>query len=476
MQIDDHITDDELLELETLLRIEGLSVIDDDTSKNYEFLKQSFDLQKYDGELIISGFKGVILEGGARSSKTWSVIYFILYICLFVEKECTINIIRETYNEFKTTLYLDLKKILNLFGLDNPFERAKDVQSFKIGKNQINFIGADQPKKVHGATSDYTYFNEMLPIPEIIFTNLIMRCSKFWIGDFNPSVTEHYVFNKVITRPDVGHLQTTFRDNPNVPLGQKIEILGFEPWLPGSYEVVNNVLMYNGEEMTKDNYPPPHPTNIDNGTADEFMWKVYGLGLRGAMKGVIFQNITYIPEFPDMGYIHSNDFGFTTDPNALVKYAEDDRNIYIELRAYEPIENPEDLSDFMDALGVERDLPLPCDSSDKYTGENKGTVEMVKGLKKLGWKAFKISKTKSVMYHLVTMKKKKIHIVKNHLYMQAKKEAENYRMKEINGIAINQPIDKFNHMWDAARYGHMAWNAPATVHKTDQETIKSINY
>lgn len=471
------LSDAELMELETLLKIESLEFMDEEWSKNYAFLKQSYDKQRYVGETIVDGFKGVILEGGARSAKTWSVCFFIIYICLFKETACTINIVRETYNEFKTTLYLDFKKILPMFGLDNPFENAKDVQSFKIGKNQINFIGADQSNKLHGATSDYLYFNEMLPIAENIFQNLIMRCSKFWIGDFNPSVTEHWIFNKVITRPDVGHLQTTFRDNPNVPLGQKIEIMGYEPWLPGSYKVVDNTIIYKGKPISPTNSPPPHPTNIDNGTADEFMWKVYGLGLRGAMKGVIFQNVTYIDTFPeDIAFIHPNDFGFTTDPNALVKYGEDDHNIYIELLSYEPIETPEALASYMEEIGIDKALPMPCDSSDKYTGENKGTVEMVRGLKKLGYKAFKISKIKSVLFWLLSMKKKKVHIVKNQLYKFAKIEAENYRMKEINGIAINQPIDKFNHMWDAARYGHMAYNSPKVTLETPQETLNSINY
>jgi len=129
-------------------------------------------------------------------------------------------------------------------------------------------------------------------------------------------------------------------------------------------------------------------------------------------------------------------------------------------------------------LGIDpaKDI-IPCDSSDKYTGENKGTVEMVKGLKQQGFiNAYKISKTKSVIYWLNSMKTKKIHIVKNHLYKEALKEQQNYRMKEIGGIAINQTIDKFNHMWDMARYGHIAHNSESAVLETDSETLKNINY
>jgi len=64
------------------------------------------------------------------------------------------------------------------------------------------------------------------------------------------------------------------------------------------------------------------------------------------------------------------------------------------------------------------------------------------------------------MFWLLSMKKKKIHIVKNEFYLQVKKEQENYHLKEINGIAINQPVDKWNHFWDSARYRHMAFNKP----------------
>ena len=62
------------------------------------------------------------------------------------------------------------------------------------------------------------------------------------------------------------------------------------------------------------------------------------------------------------------------------------------------------------------------------------------------------------MFWLLSMKKKKIHVVKNRLWKHVKKERENYKWKEINGIMINQPIDKYNHFFDGARYGHMAWN------------------
>lgn len=464
------LTDDEILELEQLLEEkevdelkEGLTVFNDKTSPNYKILYDSINGQKwgFDKEgkpKLLSGYTGAVLEGSSRSTKTWGSIFIIMYLAIIKHEKdgCTINVYRETYNEFKTTLYDDFKRILNLFGLDNPFERAKEISSFKILNTKINLLGDGK----FGGGCDYAFFNEVMFIREEVFKQVKMRCRYFWWMDFNPCFTDHWVFNSVIPREDVNYLKTTFRENKYISPNELNEILAYEPWLPGSYEVTEDDVLYNGESISEKNQPPPHPKNVKQGTASVFDWKVYGLGLRGAMKGVIINQLTWIEEFPNVAYTYANDFGFTADPNATVRYAEDEQNIWFELLIYEPVETPDALDEKLLDNGVEKHLPLACDSSDKYTGENKGTVEMVQGLNDLGWdEAFKISKTKSIMYWLLSMKKKKLHCVKNKHWKHVKKERENYKFKEVNGIQINQPIDKYNHVWDAVRYGHMSHNS-----------------
>lgn len=483
------LTETEIKELETLLKereIDAtrnrLNIIDKETNPNYKILYTSIKDQKYDADgNLINGYRGAALEGSSRSGKTWSGIDIIIWLCLYVEESCIINIYRETYNEFKTTLYDDFRRRLDDFALHNPFHNAKEVKSFKINNSTVRFLGDGK----HGGGCDYAFFNEVMFIQNALFDQVEMRCRKFWWADYNPSVTDHWFFDKVLSRPDVAFLRTTYLVNKYISAGEKMKIMSYEPWKPGSYIVKDNTIFcYNAttkkvESTSKTNQPPTHPENIINGTADEFMWKVYGLGLRGAMKGVIFPYVEWIDKFPeDKVYIYGNDFGFTADPNALVRYAENDYNIWIELLCYEPIETPDALSSLFEALGIDKKNDLiACDSSDKYTGENKGTVEMVKGLRTLGYeRAFKIKKTKSVMHWLNTMKPKKIHIVKNHHESDARKEQENYRMREIAGIAVNEPIDGWNHMWDAARYAHIAYHMKSGVYQTDKETLKNINY
>jgi PBSX family phage terminase large subunit len=382
----------------------------------------------------IAGFRGAILKGSSRSGKTFSSIHNIIRLCSKSETPLTINIVKETYNSFKTTLYDDFNRILPDFGLYSPFLDKKEVDSFKILGSKINLLGADKPSKFHGASCDYLYLNEMLDVSNDVFDQAEMRCRGFWWGDFNPKLTQHWVMDKVMNRPDVSSLITTWKDNPYVSKAERNKILSYEP--------------------TK--------YNIDAGTADDYMWKVYGLGIGAPPEGLIFKNVKYIDNWPiNVAHVYGLDFGFTTDPSALVRVGEDESNIYLELLMYQPTEKPSIINDYMTSIGIEKNIPITADSSDKYTGENKGTIEMVRDLRDVfGWQISKVSKTKSIMHWLGKMKEKRVNIIVNNLVHHAKGEQENYRLKMVNGIAINQPIDNFNHFWDGSRYGYISLNGP----------------
>ncbi len=170
-------------------------------------------------------YRGAILKGSSRSGKTFSSLHFIIKLCAEAKSPITINIVKETYNSFKTTLYDDFNRILPNFGLYSPFLDKKEVDSFKILGSKINLLGADKPSKFHGASCDYLYFNEMLDISNDVFDQSEMRCRVFWWGDFNPKLTQHWVMN----RPDVSNLVTTWKDNPYISNAEKNKILSYEP-------------------------------------------------------------------------------------------------------------------------------------------------------------------------------------------------------------------------------------------------------
>lgn len=381
-----------------------------------------FLFKNYKNEKI----KGLILQGSSRSGKTYSTIDFLIYYCS-TNSNKTINIVKETYNEFKTTLYNDFRIRLTDFNLENPFIRLKEISSFKIHDNTINFLGADQEKKFHGAGADVVWFNEILHIPRPVFDQSEMRCKEFFIGDFNPSITHHWLFNNVMLRDDIASIKTTFIDNPFISQGELNKILSYEP----------------------------NEKNIKQGTADSFMWEVYGKGNKAEIKGAIYKNYEESDYSLDSEYFYGIDFGYVNDPTTLVRYKKEGNNIYTELLIYEPIPEPSILIEKLKELNIEDYLPIICDSSDRYVNEN-GVKNFVKSLREAGYEAKKVSKRKSKIFWLGESKRYKICVIKNNLSKLALQELENYRMAEIKGVSINKAEDKNDHFCDAFLYCFMS--------------------
>lgn len=414
------------------------------TSPIFTFLKENYLKSKQ--KVLFA------LEGASGAAKTWGIIDFICEYCrINAYENKRISIGRREYSDCMDTIGFDFFKRLKEIGWfddknmikANP-ENGYHTSYYLLG-NQIDFMGWNSKGQV-SKRQDILVCNEILENDEEDFKNRNQRTNEIILFDWNPKVTMHWVYDKLLTRPDCIYRLCLMDDNPFLPEGQRQELLKYEPT----------------------------PENITNGTADEYMYNVYVLGKRGDPKGVIFKNIKWINQFPEnIHYDYGMDFGFTVDPTTIVKSSEDATNIWMECLCYEPIETPQEIHEYAKVKGINIKLPTTADSSDKYTGENKGTVEMVKGLAKLGWNIFKVEKTQSVMFWLLSMKKKKIHIVKNEFYQKIKIEAENYKMREINGIAINQPIDKYNHFWDGARYRHMSFNQPKSnlINKDSLEKI-----
>ena len=409
---------------------------------NFAFLIHNYDPNH-------KGKQGYCLQGSGGSGKTYDTLFFILTYCRNNQgKGKRIFICRETYAACKDTVLADFLDILKDYGMyDKSNHVESHPQKYIFEGNTISFGGRDNVA-AHGKRNNLIYFNELLlDDTDKAYQQLNGRCKEVFIVDYNPIYTEHWVYDKIKRRHDVKFFKSTFLTTKHLPEGERQEKLGYEPTHP------------------EDRHLPmaqrrPHPTNIEAGTADEYMWRVYGEGEAAAAEGVIFRHIKWIDSFPDIAYSYGMDFGFTVDPCVITKNAEDAKNIWIEYLSYHPMETPEEIDEYADAIGINKRLLTTADSSDKYTSETKGAIEMVKSLVTMGWNIQKVKKTKGVMFWINSMKKKKIHIVKNQFYKDARKEAENYRMKTINGQAINQPIDKWNHGFDSARYRHIAFNNP----------------
>lgn len=407
---------------------------------------------------------GCLLEGSARSMKTWSSVDFVVMLTSKIENKCELNIIKETYNSFKTTLYKDFNRRLPYYDIVSPFENRQEVQQFKLFNSQISLLGADSDTKLHGNGCDYAYFNELLDIPESVYKQIVMRCRKFWWADYNPKAVEHWVYNRLGKRKDVAFLKTTYRDNPFISIGEKREIEGYQPvsatnichyfvrkgmkeaeavYACKTYDGIKNPLKFGPISLAE---LVRCIINEEVGSADDYRWHVYGLGERSAPEGVVFQKVKWVQSFPDNieKIYYGNDFGFSVDPTAIIKMGVDGDNMYIERLVYEPTPSENEY------------LPLikniPKSSSIFADGAGDG-LKMIQAARKLGYKIFPVKKFPgSINYGISLLKKYKIHLID---HPDWRKEQASYIYRTVNGIRLDEPLDRDNHLWDAARYAAM---------------------
>lgn len=356
----------------------------------------------------LEGKRGVVLEGSSRSGKTFSGIDFLVYLCSRHITNEKIIITRETLNSFKTTLYDDFNRRLPMFGISSPFVSTQNVTQFKLFSNTIHLLGADDPNKYEGAGSYIFWMNEILDQPNSVFDQLEQRCRKFFFCDYNPKTSDHWVYDKICNRPDISFLHTTLFHNPHRTPQEEAKILSYEPT----------------------------PENIKNGTADDYRWKVYGLGIRCAQSGLVFKYVNWIDTFPaEVDYIsHGLDFGFTNDPTALTKIGVKGNDLFVQYLVYEPTENADICGERISHFVEKGKDVVWCDSA--HPG-------MITSLDDQGYLAYGVKKFPgSIIFRIDLVKRYKLHVVRCNA---AEKEFNNYAYRSINGIQLNDPIDGFDH-------------------------------
>jgi phage terminase large subunit len=328
-----------------------------------------------------------------------------------------------------------------MYGISSPFADRQEVKQFKLFGNKINLLGAENESVFSGNSCDYAYFNEMLDISKNVFDDTEQRCRKFWWGDYNPKYTDHWVYDKVALRKNVSFLKTTFLDNPYLSVNERNKILSYEPTHPDDRELPK-------EERR------PHPTNIDEGTADDYRWNVFGLGLRSAPEGLIFQHVKWIKQFPTKinRVYYGSDIGFTNSPSTIVKVGVDGKDLYLECLYNNPTPRPEDYIAAIEMCVGRKDYCV-ADSADgkkKASDTTQGALGYISECRRAGLKVYAANKFKGSIIHGISMMLGyRIHIVENPHF---RKEQGAYRWREINGIRLDEPLDMFNHLWDASRY------------------------
>jgi len=397
------------------------------TTKVHESLLGAYNLKKYNV---------YVLEGSSRSSKTYSIIQFwIKYAFLNKGRRRRVAICRLKGTWLSATVLNDFVNVLIAYGIYNPKNHNKTNKIITLWDTEFWFMGLDDPQKVHGFASDAFWINEVIEAGYDDYTQLMQRCTGFAILDYNPSVEEHWVYNRILKRPKTWYNHSTFRDNRFISTNSRDQILSYEP--------------------TDENFA--------NGTADERKWKIYGLGQRASLEGLVYTNWELVKEIPvwaktDRAY--GLDFGFTNSSTAGVDSytSHTDNRVWLDEVMYRTGMLPRDIAVSLIDFGLKTvkgfaDSASPGTIEEIYReginihpvkkGTNEEGIDIVKGRK-------------------LMITERSINIIreiKNYTYAQDK-----------NGIWLNTPVKVDDHAMDAVKYiGFMKWgkeNDPEQKKKT----------
>lgn len=374
----------------------------------------------YDG--LYSAYKSklydvYVLEGGSRSSKTFSIIQFwIRYAYENRGKYKRVLVSRRKGTWLTATVLQDFIKALLMYGLYDRRNHNKSLGSgvYKLYDTEFWFLGLDDDQKIHGFESDAFWINEAIEAGYDDYAQIMQRCTGFGILDYNPSEEEHWIYDRVLKRPTSYYSHSTMLHNPFIAPTAKKQILSYEPT----------------------------DENFTNGTADKRKWMIYGLGLRAKIEGLVFDSYEIIKEIPKWvdWRRYGLDFGYTNDVTACGEVGFLDNTIYIDEQIYKTRMLTGDI------IKELRELPrrkIWCDSADP---------RLVDEIHNAGFNIEAAEKPAgSVKAGIDWMKGKKICITERSI--NAKKEFDNYTyQQDKNGIWLNEPIDAWNHLIDGTRY------------------------
>lgn len=378
-------------------------------------------------------------EGSSRAAKTIDAFHLIELFCQQAEKPLKVGVFRNTLKDSREKTYDDFKKYLKTIrGIYNSENARRELTSpeYNLHGSIIEFRGLDDETEQKGY--DIVFVNEALEIDnESKIAGLKLRCTKLMIFDWNPKYTLHWIF-KWENRPFVYFTKTTYKNNKHLEQSIITEIESESPW------------NLDDLHLPKDQRRP-NEENIQNETVNEWHFEVYGMGIRANKSGLVFPNVNWITELPESydAKYYGLDFGFTNDPTALTeirvkKNAENEKiDVYCKLLIYEPTRDSDVLLNLIEMIDPNiRDFQICSDSADGGF--------MISDLRRKGFNIIAASKPAgSILYGIDLMHRVILHIVKN---KHAISEQENYCYITVNGIATNEPCDKFNHMWDSIRY------------------------
>lgn len=363
-----------------------------------------------------------VIRGGQGASKTVSLLELIIQSLLASEKEATV--LSSELSKMKRTVIRDYKKICKDWGViqdESQFNKSESKHEYENG-SYLDFLGADVNDVGKGFRRDILYINEADKMDIDTAVQFISRAG-LTIIDYNPDSLfwgDDYINeNNFIT--------LTFEDNEYLSKSEVKSILDYKQ--KGFHDT-----SLTGDKLFKE-------SNIKNKYWAN-KWKVYGLGLVGALEGVVFTNWEIIESVPEQAKYNKSgvDFGYTNDPTTIIdKYTFNGIPIYDEALYEKGMVNAliaKELKTFK--RNVVADSAEP-----KSIQEIKNHGVIIRGAEK-GKDSINFGVQNIQGYEKFYVTRRSINLIEElGKYIWAKDRKGNY---------LNIPIDKHNHCIDPIRY------------------------
>lgn len=278
-------------------------------------------------QALQEGYRIICHQGGTRSGKTYSIIQLLIGLALKERQQ--ISVVSVAMPHLRRGAMRDWQLQMESCDLYDEDQHYKTEGKYTYPNNSyMEFFSVDEPTKVRGPGRDILFINEANLINRDTFFQLLVRTRKTIILDYNPADEYHWIYDDVIPRSDCKFIQSTYLDNPFLPKEQISEI-----------ERLKNI---------GGNY-----------------WQVYGLGERGQREGLIYPKHITVNEIPDCkvkGY--GLDFGYSSDPTALIEVGIQGERTYEREIIYQTGLTNSDLISKMKALDIDKRTPIYADSAE----------------------------------------------------------------------------------------------------------------
>ena len=382
-------------------------------------------------------YRIIVLKGGSRSSKTYSLMQ--KFNEEMMDRKVKITVWRAEKTNCRATVMEDFEDIvISDEGIFDEYVNNKTKGRFKNKETggMIQFEGTDSPSKVHGMKQHWSLFNEATEISENVFLQIKQRTSEVVFVDYNPS--KAFFIERMFDREDLIVIHSTYEDNAFCPLEIVKELRGYNPFHPEDSHLPR-------EERR------PHPTNIKNGTADEYMYDVYCLGLQAEKPGKIYNGWSRISvkDYEDLEYekVIGLDFGLIVPTAAIEIKFDGDNSMYIRQKVYK------EMNMMKHELGDEFEHHTNLNKKSEIIIADPNNKDEINKLLADDWEVYRANKKPgSVIAGIKTVMSMRVYVCEDSHDIWD--EYMNYAWRFTpKGEKLEEPVKKDDHAMDAFRYG-----------------------